>query len=216
MKTLIAVPCMDQVAAPFAHSLASLNKKGECLISFQISSLIYQSRNDLAKQALKAGADYILYLDSDMTFPQDTLTKLIQHMEEGKDIVTGLCFRRRPPFTPAIFKKLGVNEDGLGTWEGYDDYPHDTVFEVGGCGFACVMVKTTVMMDVMLNHRDLFGPTNGFGEDLSFCIRAKDCGYKIYCDSTIKTGHIGQIVVDENFYMTARSDQREVPECSQQ
>ena len=31
----------------------------------------------------------------------------------------------------------------------------------------------------------------GFGEDLAFCLRVKDLGKKVYCDSRIKVGHIG-------------------------
>ena len=57
MKTLIAIPCMDNVAAPFAHSLATMEKTGECVISMNISSLIYDARNQLAAQALKAEAE---------------------------------------------------------------------------------------------------------------------------------------------------------------
>ena len=49
MKTLIAVPCMDSVPSQFAQSLAMLQKVDECAIAFQIGSLIYTSRNELAK-----------------------------------------------------------------------------------------------------------------------------------------------------------------------
>ena len=37
----------------------------------------------------------------------------------------------------------------------------------------------------------------GFGEDLSFCIRAQELGRKIYCDSRIKMGHVGLRVFEE-------------------
>ena len=201
MKTLIAVPCMDSVAAPFAQNLAAMQKDGECFVSFIIGSLIYESRNNLAKQALAAKADYVLWLDSDMVFPGDIMPRMHKHMAEGKDIVTGLYFRRRPPFTPVLFKELGL-KDGVGTHEKYDDYPKDTVFEIAGAGFGCLMLKTEVLEDVMLNYQDWFGPMGGFGEDLSFCLRAKELGYKIWCDSTIKCGHVGQLIVDESVYLS--------------
>ena len=206
MKTLIAVPCMDQVAAPFAQNLAAMQKDGECYVSFIIGSLIYESRNNFAKQALATKADYVLWLDSDMVFPGDIMPRLHKHMEEGKDIVTGLYFRRRAPFTPVLFKELGHNEDGLGTHENYDDYPKDSVFEIAGCGFGCVMTRTEVLEDIALNAHNWFEPMYGFGEDLSFCMRARDLGYKIWCDSTIKCGHVGQLIVDEGVYLSTRSD----------
>ena len=94
-KVLICVPCMGQVAALFAQSLALLQKKGhETAIDFKIGSLVYESRNKLAKEAIEMGADYTLWLDSDMAFPPDTLFKLL---EADKDIVRGLYFRRSPP-----------------------------------------------------------------------------------------------------------------------
>ena len=40
----------------------------------------------------------------------------------------------------------------------------------------------------------------GFGEDLSFCWRARECGYKVLLDPTVKCGHVGHIVVTEQFF----------------
>lgn len=204
MKTLIAVPCMDQVAAPFAQNLAAMEKKGEVFVSFLIGSLIYESRNTLAKQAIATKADYVMWLDSDMTFAPDTMTRLQQHMEEGKDIVTGLYFRRRPPFTPVLFKTLERIDEDSAKHENYDDYPDNGLFEIGGCGFGCVMTRTSVLEDVFLNYHKCFDPVCSIGEDLAFCLRARELGYKIYCDSTIKCGHVGQLVVDESVYRSVQ------------
>ena len=71
MNILIAVPSMDSVPAHFAQSLASLKKVGNCAVAFKVGSLVYTSRNELAQHALKMGADYVLWLDSDMKFEPD-------------------------------------------------------------------------------------------------------------------------------------------------
>lgn len=190
---------MDQVAAQFAHSLASLNKVGECEIDMIIGSLIYEARNDIVKQAIKKDVDYVMWFDSDMLFPADTLERMIKHMEDGKDIVTGIYFRRRAPFTPVLFSKLDLAN---GKWEGCDEYPQDEPFEVDGCGFGCVIVRKTVLLDMMLNYRTWFNPEYGYGEDLAFCRRAKELGYKIWADPAIKCGHVGQVIVDEKVYLS--------------
>ena len=39
-----------------------------------------------------------------------------------------------------------------------------------------------------------FTPMMGLGEDLSFCLRVTATGSKMYCDSRIMCGHIGQKV----------------------
>ena len=63
-KILIAIPCMDQVPAPFAQSLAMIQKtEDNVACAFQMGSLIYTSRNNLALQAMKAEFDYMLWPD---------------------------------------------------------------------------------------------------------------------------------------------------------
>lgn len=204
MKTLIAVPCMDMVAAPFAQSLATLNREGECLVSFLIGSLIYESRNTLSKQAITHDCDYVLWFDSDMVFEPDTLQKMLKHMEDGRDIVTGLYFRRRPPFTPVIFKDITFDDDGHGVATGFDDYPEDELFEVAACGFGCVMVRKDVLLTLLLNYRTWFNPLYGAGEDIAFCVRAREQGYKIWCDPTIKLGHYGSSIINEEIFKASK------------
>lgn len=204
MKTLIAVPCMDMVAAPFAQSLSALNKQGDCIISFLIGSLIYQSRDNLAIQAIKEQCDYVMWFDSDMIFPPNTLMKMLDHMKDGRDIVTGLYFRRRNPFTPVLFSKLEETEDGACSWADYNDYPKNGVFEIAGCGFGCCMVKTEVFAELLGKYGSCFTPFGGISEDLAFSMRARESGYKIWCDSTIKCGHVGQVIVNENVYESTK------------
>lgn len=207
MKTLIAVPCMDQVAAPFAHSLACLQRVGEVMVSFQMGSLIYDARNNFSKMAISKDVDYVLWLDSDMIFQEDLLAQMIKHMEDGKDIVTGLYFRRRAPFSPVLFKELEVNEEG-GHWKDFDEYPvNGDPFAVAGCGFGCCMVRKNVLVDVALNYQTWFTPFKNFGEDLAFAIRARELGYKIWCDPKIKCGHVGQLVVNEEVWIANKADE---------
>jgi GT2 family glycosyltransferase len=172
-----------------------MEKTGECVISMNISSLIYDARNQLAAQALKAEADYILWLDSDMIVPPDVIPRMLKHMEAGKDFVSGIYFRRRAPFAPVLYSR--IDREGHAD---FNDYPEDTVFEIAGAGFGCCMTRVSMLEDIALNFKDWFTPFNNYGEDLSFCLRALECGYKLYCDSTIKCGHVGTVVVDESVY----------------
>ena len=198
MKILIAIPCMDQVPSQFAQSLACLNRVDDCQVAFQIGSLIYNSRNQLAIEGIKAECDYIFWMDSDMVFPPNALEKLIEDRGKG-DIITGVYYRRVLPYAPVLFKKLEITDDGC-DWEGYDDYPTDGIFDLDGCGFGCVLTPTNVLVDVFNTYGNAFAPIGGVGEDLSFCWRARQCGYKIVCDPTIQCGHVGHYVVDKTFH----------------
>lgn len=205
-KILIAIPCMDQVPAPFAQSLAMIQKtEDNVACSFQMGSLIYTSRNNLALQALKAEFDYMLWLDSDMVFQQDLLVQMKQTMDErGLDFLTGLYFRRVPPFTPVLFDQLDIDENGICTWTDFKDVP-EGLFKVGGCGFGCVLIKTDVLFDVQAKFGELFNPIANMGEDLSFCWRARQCGYDIWCDPSLVCGHVGYTVINDKFYQSYRS-----------
>ena len=198
-KTLIAIPCMDQVPAPFAQSLAMLNKVGECKLSMQMGSLIYTSRNNLAQMAIQMDVDYVFWLDSDMVFEPDTLARMMKTLEENDyDILTGLYFRRVPPYTPVLFDKLDIRRN-ICSWSEFHEIPEEP-FEVGGCGFGCVLMKTDVFYDVQSKHGNMFAPIANNGEDIAFCWRARDCGFKIYCDPRIIFGHVSHSIVDEKFY----------------
>ena len=211
MKTLIAIPCMDYLEADFVECLTNLvqNPKnpGEVEVKYLKASLVYDARNQLTQYVLKKGGyDFVLWLDSDMTFDSDLLIRLmddIEGEEGGKKLqaVTGLCFGRRPPFKPCIYKKLDVQTDGQlirPNAECWYDYPRDTLFEVAACGFACVLMRVG-LLEAMGVYGVPFFPVGGLGEDLTFCWRARKLDIKFYCDSRLKIGHIMRIAVDEGF-----------------
>lgn len=207
MKTLIAIPCMDQVHALFAQSLTSLEKVGDCRVAFQMGSLIYTSRNELAKFAIKNEVDYVLWLDSDMVFDSDLMTRMIRTMQEQDiDMLTGLYFRRTMPYTPVLFDELKPRKQGGWNYSSFETIPEHGLFEVGGCGFGCVCMSTEVLMSIQAKHGYLFHPMNNGGEDVSFCWRARDCGYKIMCDPDLICGHVGYTVINDLYWKTFRKD----------
>lgn len=199
MKTIVAVPCMDQVQTTFVQSLLELKRPGEVKFAFIMGSLIYDARNTLALRAIQEDSDYVLWLDSDMVFKPDLLERMLA---DDKDIVSGLFFRRRPPFSPCLYKTLRADRDDphKNAHELLKDYPRDELFEVEGVGLAAVLVKTDVLRAIALREGTIFAPLLGYGEDLSFCIRARDAGYSVWCDSRIKVGHTASMVVDESTY----------------
>ena len=202
MKTLIAIPCMDMLPADFLRSLLKMQIIGEVGYDIVTSSLIYDARNHIAQDAVAGGFDYVLWLDSDTLPTYDALWKLKIGTEEGFDIMSGLYFQRRPPYTPTIYKRLELMQLDGGKLdpvaECYTDYPKSERFEIQGCGFGC----TFMSVDLIRKVTDQFGimpfmPVGGFGEDLSFCLRARRAGAKIGCDSSVLCGHVGRMVYDE-------------------
>lgn len=206
-KTFVAIPAMDSVPTQFCHSLATIGHVGDCLVGFQISSLVYTARNKLAQQAVSTGSDFVLWLDSDMVFKPDLLQRFMKHMENPEiDMVSGLYFRRSAPYTPVLFNKLEITDERCDTSE-FETIP-DTVFEVGGCGFGGVLMRTSVIINVAARFGEMFAPINGVGEDLSFCWRARQCGTKILCDPSIELGHVGHSIITREFADLYRANKK--------
>lgn len=205
MRTLIAIPCMDMVHTIFLKSLIGLKRVGEVVYSISASSLVYDARNGLSKQAVTEGFDRILWLDSDMDFDPDLMERLSAHLDDGKEFVTGLYFTRKAPIKPNIFESCGYYHDKekdevTPVAVNYWDYPKDKVFPVAACGFGGCMMTTDLVKRVGEKFGMPFSPILGFGEDLSFCSRARQLGVELYCDSSIKMGHVGYGSITEMNY----------------
>lgn len=207
MKTLIAIPCMDMVHTQFLRSLISMDRVGSVQFGISQSSLIYDARNFLAKQAVQENFDRILWLDSDMDFQPDLMKQLMADMDEGREFVSGLYFKRKAPIQPVVYKDVGYwhsDEDDSVTPIAvpYIDYPQNEVFKVAGAGFGGCLVSVDLIKRVAEKFGLPFSPILGFGEDLSFCKRVEEIGVEMYCDSRVKLGHIGQGVITEALYLS--------------
>lgn len=208
MKLLIGIPSYDYMHAEFVKCLSGLLiKLALDGVQFDVKiangTLVYFARDKIACEAINNGYTHVLWLDSDMIFQPTVLDDL---QDCGKDFVTGIAHSRRPPFLSCVFKRM----DDLNHLERYDadQYPAEP-FEVAGCGFACVLISTEILRAVQMAHKTCFLPEMQWGEDLTFCRRARALGYKIYAEPCVKLGHIGHEVIwpeDHERYM-ARIEQ---------
>lgn len=196
-KLLIAMPSKADVPIETINSLMGLDtSRYETSVRHLQGSLPDDAREALANDAINEGYDYLLWIDSDMVFDMDALNQL---MEDDKDIVTGICFKRTAPYTPCIYR-----ESEKGGNEIYIDYPKDSVFEVSACGCAFQLVKVSALKAVREKYGTMYRRAYPFGEDISFAMRWKDLGGKMYCDSRVKVGHIGKMIVTEKTWEVFR------------
>lgn len=196
-RTLIAIPCLDMVHTDFMECMLKLDKMDNTSFTVMKNSLVYDARNLIANNAIRYGFDRVLWLDSDMVFKPDILKRLSDDMG-GRDFVTGLYFMRHTVSKPVVYKKLWYevtdNQASAGA-EHIEEYP-EGIFEIAGSGFGCVMTSTRLLKALDEKYGAPFTPMMGLGEDLAFCWRATQNGFKMYCDARIKCGHIGQKVFD--------------------
>ena len=200
---------MDMVHTDFMISLTNIERIGQTYCAVTKSSLIYDARNALAKQAMDGDFDYILWLDSDVQFEPDLLKRLMAHIDNGLDFVSGLYFKRCYPTAPVVFKTIIQRKEGkelITEALTYNDYPKDQLFEVDAAGFGAVLMKVDLLRKVWNKYGLPFSPSLGLGEDMSFCWRAKQVGAKLYCDSSIKLRHIGLTAYGESTYLSQLED----------
>lgn len=193
MKLLICIPTLDYIHSDFVKCLTKLIiklKSDGVRFDVEILSgtLVYSARDKLAKKAVNEGYTHTLWLDSDMIFNEDLLDDL---MFSGEQFVTGIYHTRRPPHGSCIFKDIRL--DSISKYMG-NDYPKNT-FEIAGCGFGCVLIDVQVIKDVLMTYGEAFLPVHGLGEDIAFCQRVHDLGYKMYCEPAVRLGHIGHIAI---------------------
>lgn len=196
-KILICMPCMSTIPIQTVGSLLALDKPDGSEFYFVSNSLVYDARNECVQNAINGGFDYVLFIDSDMVFPKDSIERLINR---NVDIVTGVYYARRGNHFPVIFSKVRPKSffrKQIATKIEKVDKPF---FEVAGCGMGLCLIKTEVFKKMYAKKWEPFRPMRLLGEDLSFCYRASKLGYKIYADSTIELGHIGDKIYTKRDY----------------
>ena len=164
-----------------------VDPKQDINIFFQRSSILIKSRQDLAFQAIDWGADWILWLDSDMAFPADTLHRLLFLKQ---DIVGCNYVTRTVPTIPVAAREdrryIRTDPDSSG------------LEEAAWTGFGCLLTKADIFRNLSLPWFDFVWLDNGkdiLGEDVFFFKKAKHfLGKQLYIDHDLSQmiRHIGQ------------------------
>jgi GT2 family glycosyltransferase len=132
-----------------------------------------------------------MWVDSDMILPKNTLVRLLSH---DKDIVAGVYSYKVLGNKEVVAKRFQDE-----TREEYDNLTIKEIkessglIEVDGFGFGCVLTKVSVFKEIPYPW---FIYTQEMGEDIFFCRKAQNEEYKLWLDTDVICGHIGQINYD--------------------
>ena len=133
---------------------------------------------------MRTNGQDLLFIDSDIVFTPKDVLKMQQHLED-KDIVTGVyVMQQKEKYSPLVMKKTNV---------GYELAPlEEKLFEVDACGAGFLGISSRVIEKLETPFTQFTNPLSGelFGEDLAFCVKAQEAGFKIWCNPEIKVGHI--------------------------
>lgn len=199
-KCVILVPVAHHIEPACEDALRTLEWRGYTVRRVRGYSAIDQGRNQIASDALRDGFEELLWIDSDIGFEPDAVERLRSH---GLPIACGV-YPKKAKRSFALNFSAGTKQVSFGSGGGLIEIPY------AGAGF--LHTRREVYHAVQQRFRlpacnERFGPSmipffqplvipDGAGhwylaEDYSFCHRARECGYRIMADTTIRLTHIG-------------------------
>ncbi len=209
-NVMIGTPTLDgRVDVLYLNSLIESIKKSKDYdielfpVFISRESLIQRARNDLIYYAYTSTVDDLIWIDSDQFWEWGQLHKLLQHNE---DLVGGTYRKKSLENEIYVLKvkneNINIQNNGLLEVEGL------------GTGFLkmskrCINklyenAKVYSEDDAKKNKKMIFNVEIGkdgnfIGEDIFMCNLWKSLGEKLYLDTTITVGHIGDINFLGNF-----------------
>lgn len=185
-SVVVAIPSGDQWQMWFGYSLARLMgftakyENIEVHLAVIKGSLIPKQREALVEYALeRPQCTHVLFLDSDMKFPPDTLVRLLEH---GLSAVCASYTERQPPYRPVAFADHTYQER---VWPAPDK---TDLVGIAACGMGCFLVKTDVLRAMSWPHFAVASnpDLHAFvGEDIFFCRKLHDMGVPLVLDQKL-------------------------------
>ncbi len=176
-------------------------------------------RNAACKMLLDdTEAEWLLFIDSDMGFHEETLYILLAAADpERARVVGALCFGMRQveadgmggfrthPF-PVLFDWTPDESGKFGFTIRYD-YTPNVVTRVAATGAAFLLIHRTVLAQVREAHgetwfdRAVLAPGEGLmGEDVAFCARLGRLGIPVHVHTGVPTTHLKSVWVSQDYY----------------
>ena len=208
-----------------AHNHQRVWRAGYIDMSYSTDGLAESRNTAVVKFLEEKQADWLLWIDTDMGFPDDIIERLMAAADPvERPIVGALAFTWRHQksdgmggwrclATPTLFD-WGHGDDGEMGFIVRVDYHPDAVQQVAGTGSACVLIHRSVFEAILEKYKPLGqmwydrvpNPAMGkvISEDLSFCMRANTVGKTVWVDTSIKTTHMKTLWVGEDDYFNQR------------
>lgn len=198
-KVIIGVPVADNdamralTAQAIGGAIIGAFNEGVEVVDMVLrrSCDIVSNRTWLVRYALESGATHLLFVDSDMLFPADTIPKLLAHKKE----IVGIKYKKREFPVKWVYQPLeGVPES------------ETELFKVAHVGTGLMLIDLSIFKTLGQPKNEGERPTPWFsfgrdsqgalamGEDVWFCNVARDAGLDVWVDPTIKVGHIGEYI----------------------
>lgn len=198
-KVLIGVPIQSMCDSYFAYDLARLTAfsgvaipNTQLILLFEQGTYLFQQRQNIAEVFMQTDATHLLWLDSDMRFPKESLQALLRH---DLPIVGTNYTKRLPPHIPVAKK------DGQPFFTFEDSEPLE---EAHHTGLGLTLMKREVF--AKLGDAEPYFPirydddeSQYVGEDVAFFRKARLAGFKVMIDQDLSKYVIHRGNMDYNY-----------------
>lgn len=196
-NAVLLLPSYGTIHQPHIDSLIECKTD---TIYLSNSACIDQARCLLVEKGLQTDKDIFVFVDSDISFTKDDLSRLIKNCEDTEEIVSGLYVSKRGN-NKAV---MTVLPDGKTVTERADGLLPVFGVGMGFCAIHRIAFKkiASILERVKLPTGEEFEDIYPFfipmiydgyymGEDYSFCIRAKNAGVTVHFNPFIQVTHWG-------------------------
>ncbi len=200
MRIAVCIPARGQMEVATAFDMMAMLTYTVKTTNYDIDlftaqgTLIFDQRNNLVQSGIDIKADYILFMDADMRFPKNTLKRLLSHK---KEIIGVNATTRAEPVSPTA-RNIQINEDGSVIFLPVYSNVKEGIEVVDGIGCGIMLIKTSIFekLEKPFFYFELLKKNKLLGEDIYFCIKAKDAGIDTWVDHDLskEIKHIGQYV----------------------
>lgn len=209
---LIVVPVFQAVYAdPFQQFLGiMLHAAHACGDRYRFDVKVYKrealtTAMNLAGKLLKEHDHAaMIVFDDDCLPPVDCIPRLLKHYEAGHVYVAGAGVMRQSPYTTTAgrYYKSGptlVQDGGEMAFRGFhwiDDLTNaPPLMEVDFCGVPVALIARSVFERAKYPWFATHDETGEMTHDVFFARRVQSLGEKVYVDTTIRCGHLGDAPV---------------------
>lgn len=163
-------------------------------------------REILCENALKAGAEFLMFIDDDTIPPPQTIQELWYVLSQNPNaaVAGGIYCTKQTIASPLVFMDIGAGS--------YWDWTVGDVFKCAALGTGCMMIRTRALLNIpkpwfqdtsesmlgdieQVNDLEMRVTGRSGTDDIYFCKKVTDAGYDILAHGGVLPQHVAR---DEN------------------
>lgn len=193
------------VCVPWAFGLMGLHPPMNFDVRWCIirGKPVAEAREEIMEAAIKEKCRYLFFIGTDVTGPAFGVRQLIYHLENFREkkfaIAGGIYCNKGPAGMPMVFRGNGMGS--------FVDWKIGEVFEVTGIGMDYTLINLDMVKDLpkpwfktidsVEDFREGVFKAEHWTEDLWFCKKVQDAGFRILADGGLLCSHWDNLTATE-------------------